>query len=58
MLGAPLAVMRSLRRWPIPVMTRHEYRRPELRDAATNYVLDHGIAGFSLRPAAQALGVT
>lgn len=38
--------------------TRHEHRRPELLDAATNYVLDHGIAGFSLRPAAEALGVT
>jgi AcrR family transcriptional regulator len=38
--------------------TRHLHRRPQLLDAVTNYVLDHGIAGFSLRPAAEALGVT
>ena len=31
--------------------------RPGL-DAVTNYVLNHGLAEFSLRPAAQALGVT
>lgn len=38
--------------------TRHLHRRPELLKAATNYVLDNGIAGLSLRPAAVALGVT
>ncbi|MDX3191278.1 TetR/AcrR family transcriptional regulator [Streptomyces sp. MN03-5084-2B] len=37
---------------------RFQHRRPELLAAATEYVLDHGIAGLSLRPAAQALGVT
>lgn len=37
---------------------RHQHRRPELLAAATEYVLDHGIADFSLRPVASALGVT
>jgi AcrR family transcriptional regulator len=37
---------------------RFQHRRPELLAAATEYVLDHGIAGLSLRPVAQALGVT
>ncbi|SPF04549.1 TetR/AcrR family transcriptional regulator [Streptomyces sp. MA5143a] len=37
---------------------RFQHRRPELLTAATEYVLDHGIAGLSLRPVAQALGVT
>ncbi|CDQ46363.1 TetR/AcrR family transcriptional regulator [Mycolicibacterium neoaurum] len=37
---------------------RFQHRRPELLDAATEYVLDHGIANLSLRPVAQALGVT
>ncbi|MDJ0491395.1 TetR/AcrR family transcriptional regulator [Rhodococcus qingshengii] len=37
---------------------RHQHRRPELLAAATEYVLDHGIGEVSLRPIAQALGVT
>ncbi|KQV94557.1 MULTISPECIES: TetR/AcrR family transcriptional regulator [unclassified Streptomyces] len=37
---------------------RFQHRRPELLAAATEYVLDHGVAGLSLRPVAQALGVT
>jgi AcrR family transcriptional regulator len=37
---------------------RFQHRRPELLAAATDYVLDHGIADLSLRPVAQALGVT
>jgi AcrR family transcriptional regulator len=37
---------------------RFQHRRPELLAAATEYVLDHGIAGLSLRPVARALGVT
>jgi AcrR family transcriptional regulator len=37
---------------------RFQHRRPELLAAASEYVLDHGIAGLSLRPVAQALGVT
>ncbi|WP_050777957.1 TetR/AcrR family transcriptional regulator [Micromonospora sp. ATCC 39149] len=37
---------------------RFQHRRPELLAAATEYVLDHGTAGLSLRPVAQALGVT
>jgi AcrR family transcriptional regulator len=37
---------------------RFQHRRPELLAAATEYVLDHGIAGLSLRPVAQVLGVT
>ncbi|MBR8642162.1 TetR/AcrR family transcriptional regulator [Streptomyces tuirus] len=37
---------------------RFQHRRPELLAAATEYVLDHGIVGLSLRPVAQALGVT
>jgi AcrR family transcriptional regulator len=37
---------------------RFQHRRPELLAAAAEYVLDHGIAGLSLRPVAQALGVT
>lgn len=38
--------------------TRHLNRRPELLKAATDYVLETGIAGLSLRPAAEALGIT
>lgn len=37
---------------------RFQHRRPELLVAATEYVLDHGVADLSLRPAAQAIGVT
>lgn len=37
---------------------RFQHRRPELLAAATEYVLDRGVAGLSLRPVAQALGVT
>jgi AcrR family transcriptional regulator len=37
---------------------RFQHRRPELLAAATEYVLDHGITGLSLRPVAQAVGVT
>lgn len=37
---------------------RFQHRRPELLAAASEYVLDHGITGLSLRPVAQALGVT
>ncbi len=35
-----------------------EGRRSELAEAATDYVLDHGIAGLSLRPLAAALGTS
>lgn len=38
--------------------TRHLHRRPELLKAVTDYVLDHGIVGLSLRRTADALGVT
>jgi AcrR family transcriptional regulator len=37
---------------------RHQHRRPELLRAATEYVLEQGIADVSLRQIAQALGVT
>ncbi|MCX4391374.1 TetR/AcrR family transcriptional regulator (plasmid) [Streptomyces sp. NBC_00257] len=37
---------------------RFQHRRPELLAAATEYILEHGISGLSLRPVAQALGVT
>ncbi|MFI8814639.1 MULTISPECIES: TetR/AcrR family transcriptional regulator [unclassified Streptomyces] len=37
---------------------RFQHRRPELLAAATEYALEHGISGLSLRPVAQALGVT
>jgi AcrR family transcriptional regulator len=37
---------------------RHQHRRPELLAAAVEYILDHGIAELSLRPMANALGVT
>jgi AcrR family transcriptional regulator len=38
--------------------TRHEHRRPQLLEALTEYVLDNGLADFSLRNAAKAVGVT
>lgn len=37
---------------------RFQHRRPELLAAATEYVLTHGVTDLSLRPVAQALGVT
>ncbi|MDX6231411.1 MAG: hypothetical protein QOH68_362 [Nocardioidaceae bacterium] len=37
---------------------RHQHRRGELLSALTEYVLDNGIRGLSLRPAAHAVGVT
>ncbi|MER6162867.1 TetR/AcrR family transcriptional regulator [Streptomyces sp. NPDC001868] len=37
---------------------RFQHRRPELLAAATEYVLEHGVSDLSLRPVAQALGVT
>ena len=37
---------------------RHQHRRPELLAAATEYILEHGIAGLSLRPMAEGLGVS
>ncbi|MEU6230642.1 TetR/AcrR family transcriptional regulator [Streptomyces sp. NPDC047042] len=37
---------------------RFQHRRPELLAAATEYILEHGVNGLSLRPVAQALGVT
>lgn len=37
---------------------RYEHRRPELLAAAVEYVLEHGVASLSLRPAASALGVS
>lgn len=37
---------------------RFQHRRPELLAAATEYVLAHGVTDMSLRPVAQALGVT
>ncbi|WP_181064363.1 TetR/AcrR family transcriptional regulator [Pseudoclavibacter sp. AY1F1] len=38
--------------------TRFEARRPELLTQATEHLLEHGVAAFSLRPVAKALGVT
>ncbi|TLH65251.1 TetR/AcrR family transcriptional regulator [Mycolicibacterium aubagnense] len=37
---------------------RFQHRRPELLDAAAEYVLDNGLADLSLRRLAEALGVT
>jgi AcrR family transcriptional regulator len=37
---------------------RYQHRRPELLDAAVEYVLDHGIADLSLRPMAEELDVS
>ena len=41
-------------------MTTHEpaRRREELAESATDYVLEHGIAGLSLRPLAAAIGTS
>ena len=39
-------------------MTRGTERRDALAEAATEYVLEHGIAGLSLRPLAAALGTS
>lgn len=38
--------------------TRHEHRRPELLTAAADYVLQHGLRGLSVRPMAQAVGIS
>ncbi len=38
--------------------SRHLHRRPELLKALTNHVLENGVASLSLRPTADALGVT
>ncbi len=46
---------------PTPVdgrKSRHLHRRSELLKALTDHVLENGVAGFSLRPTADALGVT
>ncbi|MEE1836470.1 TetR/AcrR family transcriptional regulator [Streptomyces sp. SP17KL33] len=37
---------------------RFQHRRPELLAAATEYILEHGVSDLSLRPVAQAIGVT
>jgi AcrR family transcriptional regulator len=37
---------------------RHQHRRPELLAGAVEYVLEHGVAELTLRPMAEALGVT
>lgn len=37
---------------------RHQHRRPELLDAAVEYILEHGIAELSLRPMGDELGVS
>lgn len=37
---------------------RFQHRRPELLDAAAEYVLDNGLADLSLRRLAEALGIT
>ena len=39
-------------------MTRETARRDALADAATDYVLEHGLIGLSLRPLAGALGTS
>ncbi len=38
--------------------TRHEARRPDLLDAAADYVLAHGLTDLSIRPLASALGIS
>lgn len=38
--------------------TRHEARRTELMDAAIEYVFRHGLSELSLRPMAEALGIS
>lgn len=37
---------------------RYEHRRPELLAGAVEYILDNGVAELTLRPLAEALGVT
>jgi AcrR family transcriptional regulator len=37
---------------------RHQHRRPEIVAALAEYILEFGLAEFSLRPAAVAVGVT
>lgn len=37
---------------------RYQHRKPQLLAAAAEYVLEHGVGDLSLRPLAQALGVT
>lgn len=39
-------------------MLRETSRRGELADAATDYVLEHGLVGLSLRPLAEAIGTS
>ncbi|MGZ4495224.1 MAG: TetR/AcrR family transcriptional regulator [Nocardioides sp.] len=39
-------------------MTRRTARREQLAEAATDYVLEHGLVGLSLRPMAAALGTS
>ena len=39
-------------------MVRRSARRDELAEAATDYVLEHGLVGLSLRPMAAALGTS
>jgi AcrR family transcriptional regulator len=38
--------------------TRHEGRRRELMDQAIAYVLDHGLSDLSIRPMAEAMGIS
>jgi AcrR family transcriptional regulator len=37
---------------------RHQHRRPELLAGAVEYILENGVAELTLRPLAEALGVT
>ncbi|MGC2942076.1 MULTISPECIES: TetR/AcrR family transcriptional regulator [unclassified Brevibacterium] len=37
---------------------RFQHRRPEILGALTEYILEHGVGDLSLRPAADAIGVT
>jgi AcrR family transcriptional regulator len=39
-------------------MTRETKRRDEVAEAATDYVLEHGLVGLSLRPLAAAIGTS
>jgi AcrR family transcriptional regulator len=46
---------------PLPVdgrRARHAHRRPELLAAATDYVFEYGLAGLTIRPLANELGIT
>ena len=38
--------------------TRHQARRDELMNSAVDYVLREGVSGLSIRPMAEALGIT